>query len=185
MPAADGTVWISLDFDGTCVEPGDPLRWRPRAKEFILGAAAAGVRIWLFSCRCAPACGLPEASAWEADDFWRSGRVPEWLEVSWRLYEEMRAFLEAEGVWGLMTPWTLPGKPLCDAFIDDKAEAPDFHRLAAELGVHLAPAYPLGVSSPHAVTGTAPADARVGSIAVPAGPGAGGAPGSPDPVPAP
>src|SRR5215831_4146274 len=130
MPAADGTIWIALDFDGSLVEANVmPLRWRPRAKEFILGAYAAGVRMWLYSCRCAVACGLPTAAPWDADDFWRSGRVPADIEMAWQLYEEMRAFLEAEGVWSLMTPWTLPGKPLCDIFADDKAEPPDWSRL--------------------------------------------------------
>ncbi len=171
MPAADGARVVALDFDATMVERGAPMRWRPRAKEFVLGCAAAGVRIWLFSCRCAPACHLANAEGpggWEAEDFWETGRAPEAAELAWRLFEEMRAFLEAEGVWSLMTPWTLPGKPLVDAIIDDESEQPNFTRLAAELGIHLAPAYPSpGVSSVHAEPSRPAADVQVGAAAAP------------------
>lgn len=157
MPGPDGVISLALDFDGSLVEGDQPLRWRRGAKEFIRGAAAAGIKLVLFSCRCAPACGLADTGPWDADDFWRTGRVSEVFETSWRLRMEMRAFLEVEGVWTLMTPWELPGKPLADIYADDKADLPDWLRLAGELGVHLLPAFPAaplpGVSSPHAEQG--------------------------------
>lgn len=138
MPAPDGTVSLALDLDGTLVEKDvTPLRWRPKAREFVVAAAAAGYRLWLTSCRCAPACVLVDAEPWDADDFWRSGRASSDVEKSWALFEEMRAFLVAEGVWHLMTPWTAPGKPMADAFVDDRAELPDWRRLALELGISL------------------------------------------------
>lgn len=170
MPAPDGTISIALDFDGSLVEANvSPPRWRPRAREFIVGAATAGARLWLYSCRCAIACGLPGAGPWDADDFWRSGRLPADIEMGWSLFEEMRTFLEAEGVWTLMTPWTLPGKPLADIYADDKAEPPDWSRLASELGVRLA----------HAIQGGPGA-----TVPQPAAPGTAGAPGGGAPRPA-
>lgn len=166
MPAPDGSISIALDFDGSLVEANvTPLRWRPRAKEFVIGAAAAGVRLWLYSCRCAIACSLPTSSPWEADDFWRSGRVPADAEIGWAMFEEMRGFLDAEGVWLLVTPWTLPGKPFADILADDKAEQPDWARLAAELGIPLAPIFPAGVDSAHAQQGGSAADVRGGPVA--------------------
>lgn len=145
MPAPDGTISLAIDFDGTLVEKDvQPLRWRPKAKEFVIGAAAAGFRQWLWSCRCASAANLVDSTPWDAEDFWRSGRVSADVAEGWRLYAEMRDFLEAEGVWALLQPWTLPGKPQCDAYIDDKGEAPDMYRLARELGVPLANAHPGG-----------------------------------------
>lgn len=164
MPAPDGSITVALDFDGSLAEANvSPLRWRPKAKEFVLGAAAAGIKLVLFSCRCAVSCNLAESSPWEADDFWRTGRVPAEIEVSWQLYEEMRAFLEAEGVWALMTPWTLPGKPFFDILGDDKAEAPNWDRLASELGVHLATAFPaVVVQLPNAQQGGPAEDVRRG-----------------------
>ena len=145
MPATDGTISVCLDFDGSLVEKDvAPLRWRPKAKEFVVGAAAAGLKLWLYSCRCTAAPNLPDLNPWDADDFWRTGRVNPDVEKSWALYDEMRAFLEIEGVWGLVTPWTSPGKPFADVYADDKAETPDWYRLAGELGVRLAHAYPVG-----------------------------------------
>lgn len=145
MPASDGTVSLAIDFDGTLVEKDvAPLVWRPKAKEFLLGATGQGYKLWLLSCRCAPACNLPDSNPWDADDFWRAGRVNPEIEKSWQLYAEMRDFLTREGVWTLVTPWTMPGKPYADFIIDDKSELPDFYRLAGELGVRLANAYPVG-----------------------------------------
>jgi hypothetical protein len=171
VPGPDGSISIALDFDGSLVEANvTPLRWRPHAKEFVLGAAAAGIKQWLYSCRCAVACNLVEANPWEPDEFWRTGNVSTEIETSWALYEEMRAFLEAEGIWQLVTPWTLPGKPFADIIADDKAEAPDWGRLAAELGVHLAPAFPGGVSSPHAQQGRPAENVRRGGASTASAP---------------
>lgn len=131
---------LALDFDGSLVEShSKPLTWRPRAKDFVLAAAAAGIRLWIHSCRCAPAVALEKELPGDAEGFWRYGRVPEDVEYSWGLYEEMRAFLEDEGVWSLMTPWTSPGKPIADMMVDDLGESPDWIRLAGELGLSLIP----------------------------------------------
>lgn len=143
MPAADGTISLALDFDGSLVEKDvSPLRWRPRAREFVIGAAAAGYKLWILSCRCTPAGSLVDANPWDADDFWRTGRAPADIERSWELLEEMRRFLEAEGVWDLVQLWTLPGKPFADVYADDKAEPPDWYRLGGELGVNFGHAIP-------------------------------------------
>lgn len=143
MPASDGTISLALDLDGSLVEKDvTPLRWRPKAKEFVLAASAAGFKLWLYSCRCAIACVLVDAEPWDADDFWRSGRASPDVEKSLELFEEMRSFLVAEGVWHLMTAWTAPGKPFADFICDDRSELPDWGRLAQELGLPLGHAYP-------------------------------------------
>jgi hypothetical protein len=132
------TLTLALDFDGSLVEShSKPLRWRPRAKDFILAASASGATLWLHSCRCASAVALDMEMPGDPEAFWRFGRVPEDLEYSWGLFEEMRAFLEAEGVWGLMQPWTRPGKPIADMYPDDLGERPDWLALAGELGLSL------------------------------------------------
>jgi hypothetical protein len=136
MPGPDGVLSVALDFDGSLVELHEtPLRWRHGAKEFILGASAAGIRLWLHSCRCAPV-GLRELPG-DADDFWRAGRVPADVETTWRLREEMDAFLRVEGVLGLLQPWESPGKPIADFYPDDRSERPNWIVLAGELGVRL------------------------------------------------
>lgn len=174
------TVTIALDFDGSLVEGhSKPLRWRPRAKDFVLAAAGAGIRLWLHSCRCAAVVALDKELPGDPEAFWRFGRVPEDLEYSWSLYEEMRAFLELEGVWGLMTPWTLPGKPIADLYPDDLGERPDWLALAGELGVALGHAdeggasqvVPPGLASPVAVpvASTAAPAAAPGADGTPAG----------------
>lgn len=151
---------LALDFDGSLVEAhSKPLAWRPRAKDFLLACAAGGVRLWLHSCRCAVAVALDKELPGDPEGFWRYGRVPEDLEYSWGLYEEMRAFLEMEGVWGLLQPWTLPGKPIADLYPDDLGERPDWLALAGELGVALGHAdeggtgqvVPQGLTSPIAI----------------------------------
>ncbi len=162
----DGTSSVALDFDGSLVEDHVlPLRWRRGAKEFVVAAAAAGVRMWVHSCRCAVACNLSTVSPWDAEEFWRSGRVAADIETSWAHFEEMRVFLEVEGVWAFLTPWTLPGKPFADLYVDDKAELPDWYRLAGELGVRLGHAIQGG-------PGTIVPERRPGPA------GSGGAPGS-------
>lgn len=138
IPTPGTVLTLAVDFDGTLVEHDVmPLRWRPGAKAFLLGAAAAGAKIWLHSCRAAAACIFDRVMPGDADEFWRSGRVQEDVAISWRLLSEMRAFLEAEGVWGLVQVWALPGKPIAWHYIDDLAELPDWPRIAAELGVQL------------------------------------------------
>lgn len=137
MPDLDGNLSIGLDFDGSLVEDRlFPFRWRKGAREFVVGAAAAGLKLWLHSCRCTPV-GVRELPG-DAEDFWRAGRVPDDVETSWRLREEMVAFLKAEGVWGLVSPWDAPGKPICDYYADDRAELPDWIVIAGEIGVRLA-----------------------------------------------
>lgn len=182
MPDQFGTVVVALDFDGSLVEAHtQPLRWRAGAKEFILGAAGAGVKLWLFSCRNTPACILLHPAPMDVEEFWRSGRVQDDVEYSWSLFAEMRAFLELEGVWALLEPWTRPGKPIADVYADDLSEPPDWYRLAGEIGIPLVHAEQRG----HTALGTpipGPTASPVGdvvasanvvsAVAVPAGPGA-------------
>lgn len=137
MPT-EHVLTLALDFDGSLVEDQvRPLRWRDRAKDFVLACSAAGIRLWLYSCRCTNAEAMERELPGDAEGFWRYGRVTDDLEYGWTLYEEMRAFLEAEGVWSLMTPWTSPGKPIADLYPDDRGERPDWLALSGELGLAL------------------------------------------------
>lgn len=136
MPGPGGLITVALDFDGSLVEDKvSPPRWRRGAKEFILGAASSGIRLILHSCRNT-VVGYQEMPG-DAREFWRSGRVPPDIEYSWQLREELRGFLEVEGVLGLVEIWEAPGKPIADYYADDRAERPDWLVLAAELGVSL------------------------------------------------
>ena len=173
MPGPDGVLSVALDYDGSLVENHVmPMQWRRGAKEFIVGAAAAGIKLWLHSCRCQPV-GLRELPG-DADDFWRAGRVPDDVEMTWRLREEMVAFLKVEGVWGLLIPWDAPGKPIADFYPDDKGERPDWIVLAGELGVRLVHGVQPGVAPPMGSPGAAPVGAVVpGLVAAGAGPAPG------------
>lgn len=124
----------ACDFDGTLAE-GTPLRWRRGAREFLLGAAAAGVRVWVHSCRCAPVALRDEPA--DEEEFWRSGAVAPDLLATWALRREMVDFLRAEGVLGLVDLWEAPGKPLADVYPDDRGQVPDWVVVAGELGVVL------------------------------------------------
>lgn len=143
---------LGIDFDGTLVEHNvRPLRWRRGAREFLVAAITAtqqgaGNKIWLHSCRCSPMCVLLDPAPADAEEFWRSGRVNPDVEYSWSLFNEMRAFLIAEGVWWGVELWQRPGKPICDHYIDDLSDRPDWLVLAAELGVRLMHAEQRGTS---------------------------------------
>jgi hypothetical protein len=136
VPGPDGIFRISIDFDGTLVEDHvSPFRWLRGAREFLTEVTAAGIHVILHSCR-ATLVGYTEMPG-DAEEFYRSGRVPDDVTISWALHEEMRAFLEAEGVWPLVQLWTSPGKPIADVYVDDRSQVPDWLVLAAELGVRL------------------------------------------------
>jgi hypothetical protein len=136
MPGPDGLLTVCLDYDGTLVENHvSPPAWRPDAKAFVLGAAAAGIKLVLHSCRLTSMPFPPEP--WDAEDFWRTGRPSDDMVTNWRMEEEMRTFLEAEGVWLLLTPWTGSGKPIADVYVDDRGERPNWVVVAGELGVRL------------------------------------------------
>ncbi len=116
---------LAVDFDRTLVEPGRPLRWRPHAREVLLALKErAGHTLVLHSCRCNPApAGNPSAARAEADEFWRTGETS--AARHWEAFEEMRAFLKAEGCWDLFDAvWQGAGKPDADAYLDDRAEVP-------------------------------------------------------------
>lgn len=130
-----GLLTVAADFDGSLVEPSRPLRWRHGARAFLVGAAAAGVKVWVHSCRCAPV-GLREDPS-DEEEFWRSGAVPGDLLATWALRREMVDFLLSEGVRGLVELWEAPGKPLADCYVDDRLSSPDWVVVAAELGVRL------------------------------------------------
>lgn len=179
MPSPEGIITVALDYDGSLVENHvSPPRWRRGARELIVAAAAAGIRLIVHSCRCT-LVGYTEAPG-DSSEFWRSGRVPPDVEYSWGLREEMRGFLEAQGVSSLVEYWEGPGKPIADIYADDRAEAPDWLVLAGELGVSLGHE----AGRPQAVGGPVP-----GGAEKPGGPGAAGAEipvtaGAPVPAPA-
>ena len=133
---------LAVDFDGTLVElqqpPYDqPLRWRPWAREFLLGARAAGVRIWVHTCRANPTAEFLGVFPGDTEEFWRSGMLPAPVEHHWALFDRMRTFLQAEGVWDFVEIWDSPGKPICDRYVEDRASDPIWPRVAAEFGVAL------------------------------------------------
>lgn len=111
------------------------MKWRRGAREFVVGAAQSGVRVWIHSCRCAPV-GLRDEPA-DEEEFWRSGAVAGDLAATWALRREMVDFLAAEGVLPLVELWEAPGKPLADRYVDDRLAPPDWVVVAAELGVRL------------------------------------------------
>lgn len=127
------SLTISVDFDGTLVEDNEPLRWRPGAREAIGAFVRAGHRLILHSCRCNVVDPAPVIDE-EVTAFCRTGAIPARVTDQWRLYASMRDFLQREGVWGVFEPWTHPGKPIADVYIDDRMEAPYWPRLTAELG---------------------------------------------------
>lgn len=124
---------LGIDFDETLVDQG-PLRWRPYAKEAMLALKRAGHTLVLHSGRATPIPGgIAPGSRLEADAFWRNGSVPTVVEEMWQRFVEMRAFLQAEGVWDLFEVWQRPGKPHVDRFYDDRAEVPNWGAVWAEL----------------------------------------------------
>lgn len=156
-------LWtVALDFDGTIAEfvfvnvselqaPVAVLAFRPGAEAFIRAALAHGIRLVLHSCRCS--WQAREPGVFDAEDFQRTGRAPAGVEESWRLFEEMRSFLQLAGVWDLFTVWQQPGKPLADIYVDDRGAPPDFVALAAQLGVVFADADGSGGHPPMGVEG--------------------------------
>lgn len=122
---------LCLDFDGSLVERNEPLRWRPGAKEAIVAFAQAGHRLILHSARSTPPETFDPDNEREA--FYARGVLPEAVLDFWERFDAMRAFLVAEGVMGLLEVWDAPGKPIADAYIDDRSDAPDWPRLVGEL----------------------------------------------------
>ncbi len=147
---------VAVDFDGTIADR-DPatgsLVFRPGAREFLAAAHLSGVHVVIHSCRCT---WVPlEPSFENPDDFYRFGIVSHGALQSWALFDEMRAFLLAAGVWSCLEIWQSPGKPFADRYVDDRGAPPDFIALAGELGVVLAND-PRGASTVGAATSIGP-----------------------------
>jgi FMN phosphatase YigB (HAD superfamily) len=120
---------LAIDFDGTLVEHGSPLRLRVGALEAIQALKTAGHYLVLFSAR-STLDGAGPVLEDEAGRFWQYGEVPGRTSYQWQLSEEMREFLKRVGLWQLFDDvWTSPGKPIVDRFIDDRAEPPDWAML--------------------------------------------------------
>ena len=116
---------ICVDFDRTLAD-GPTLHLRPGAAEAIRVFKAAGHHLTLHSARSTPDGAAPVLED-EASRFWQYGEVPARTRYQWQLFDEMRAFLKAVGLWELFDDvWTSPGKPLCDVMIDDIALPPDW-----------------------------------------------------------
>ena len=129
---------LGFDFDLTLVE-GTPMRLRAGAADTLRALKAAGHHLTLHSCRCTPDGAGPVLED-EATRFWQNGEVPARTRYQWQLFDEMRSFLKAAGLWQLWDEvWASPGKPMCDRFWDDKAEDPNFalirRQYAAEVPV--------------------------------------------------
>lgn len=130
---------LGVDFDETLVERGPPISWRPQAREVLKALRAAGHQLVLYTGRATPrhALGESPAARLEADEFWRTGQAPADMDLHWRMYADMRDFLQREGCWDLFdVVWQRAGKPaMCDYFIDDKAILPDWLAVWRQLGV--------------------------------------------------
>lgn len=126
---------LGVDFDGTLVAPGPggALAFRPGALEALTRLKASGHQLVLHSCRCNPMDPGPTIDE-DVAAFYETGVVSARVVDQWARFEEMRTFLQAAGAWGLFDEvWQAPGKPLVDAYIDDKAELPNWGTLAREL----------------------------------------------------
>jgi hypothetical protein len=119
-------VRLAIDFDGTIVERGAPLRPRPHALAVLARLKQDGHQLVLHSCRCNPRQEAnPAAARAEADEFWRTGTAPPDVEAQWRGFAEMREFLVGLEAWDLFdVVWQGSGKPEADAYIDDRGESP-------------------------------------------------------------
>ena len=116
---------IAIDFDRTLAD-GPTLHLRPGAAEAIRAFKAVGHHLTLHSARSTPDGAAPVLED-EAARFWQYGEIPARTKFQWDLFDEMRAFLKAVGLWELFDDvWTSPGKPLCDQFIDDLVLPPDW-----------------------------------------------------------
>lgn len=129
---------IAIDFDGTIVEPNDPLRLRPEAAEGLRVLKAAGNTLILWSARATPVpAGVHDPN--EELDFYQKGQVPERQLATWARFNEMRAFLQAHSLWDLFDEvWQSPGKPHADFFLEDRvfdARPPDWVGVAGILGL--------------------------------------------------
>ena len=119
---------LGFDFDLTLVE-GTPMRLRAGAADTLRALKVAGHHLTLHSARSTPDGAAPVLED-EATRFWQQGEVPARTRYQWKLFDEMRAFLKASGLWRLFDDvWTSPGKPLCDRFFDDRVEPADFARI--------------------------------------------------------
>lgn len=126
-------IRIAVDFDGTVAE-GRPLRLRHGAREALQAIRRAGNRLILYSARSTPPSEIADPA--EVERFYLRGEVPVRATDQWALFEEMRTFLTAEGLWSAFDEvWQAPGKPHAELFIDDLAEQPDWPALTRELGV--------------------------------------------------
>lgn len=129
------SLTLAIDYDGTIVEKTSPPRLRMGAARALAALAIAGHRLILHSCRCNPVDPTP-AEAEEVSDFYRTGVVPPSAAGQWARFDEMRTFLKTQGMWALFHEvWQGPGKPICDMYVDDRTEVPNWPRIAAELGV--------------------------------------------------
>lgn len=126
---------LAVDFDGTIVDR--EMRLRPGAAEALLALRAMGHVLILHSCRCntLDTIGVTAPDV-AAEEFYATGRVAADVSDQWDRFEEMRAALEAAGLWGLFDEvWQRPGKPIADMYLDDRAELPDWVAVARDFGL--------------------------------------------------
>ena len=126
-------IRLGIDFDKT-LSDGPPLRLRPGAAEAMRAFKVSGHHLTLHSARSTPDGAAPVLED-EAGRFWQYGEVPSRTRFQWQLFEEMREFLKAVGLWEMFDEiWTSPGKPLVDAFIEDLSLPPDWAILKRQFG---------------------------------------------------
>lgn len=124
---------LAIDCDKTLCD-GPPLRLRSGAVDALRAFKAAGHHLTLHSARSTPDGAAPVLED-EAGRFWQYGEIPARTLFQWNLFDEMRTFLKANGIWEMFDEiWSSPGKPLADVFIDDLSVPPDWGILKRQFG---------------------------------------------------
>lgn len=117
---------IGVDHDGTVVVSTREQSFRPGAAETLRSLKRAGHALILHSARCQS----PSAYLAQKGFLYEPARIPEGLvpsvEDTIRMFAEMRGFYRAHNLWTVDEGgvfdfvWTLPGKPVCDTYLDDR-----------------------------------------------------------------
>ena len=124
---------LAIDYDGTLCDRATGAV-RAGAPEALRAMKLAGHHLTLFSCRGTPDGNGPVLVD-EAARFWQYGDVPARAQVQWGFLEQMRDNLRAAGLWEMFDDvWQSPGKPICDRYIDDRSETPDWLRIRRQYG---------------------------------------------------
>ena len=128
------SLTFGIDWDGTIVQDSYPPMFRPGALQALRALKAAGHHLVLHSSRCNQMDPGPTVDE-EIANFYRTGQVSDRVEEQWARFIEMRSFAQGAGIWELFDEvHQAPGKPICDIYLDDKAETPDWAIIIRQFG---------------------------------------------------